>query len=198
MDRDAWNRRYEGAELLWTAQPNRFLAEEAADLPAGRALDLAAGEGRNAVWLAQGGWRVTAVDFAPAALAKARELADARGVPVEWVEADVLAYEPEAGGFDLVVILYLHLPRPDLAVVLHRAAAALAPGGTLLVVGHDRTNLAEGHGGPQDEAVLYDPDELAREVSDLHIERAERVRRPVQTDAGTVVAIDALLRAVRR
>ena len=70
VDRQAWDSRYTAAELLWTAQPNRWLVEEVAGLPAGRALDLGAGEGRNAVWLAAGGWTVTAVDFSAAAWAR--------------------------------------------------------------------------------------------------------------------------------
>ncbi len=84
MEREDWDRRYGGTELIWTAEPNRFVVEELGDLPAGRALDLGAGEGRNAVWLAERGWRVTAVDFSPVALDKARRLARARGVSVDW------------------------------------------------------------------------------------------------------------------
>lgn len=197
MDREDWNRRYEGAELLWTAEPNRFLAEEVAELRPGRALDLAAGEGRNAVWLAERGWGVTAVDFSDVALTKARQLAAARRVEVAWVEADVLTYRPEEAWFDLVLVLYLHLPPAQLAVVLQRAITALAPGGVLLVVGHDRTNLTEGHGGPQEPTILYRAEELVSQVQGLRVERAERVRRPVETEAGTVDAIDTLLRAVR-
>jgi 2-polyprenyl-3-methyl-5-hydroxy-6-metoxy-1,4-benzoquinol methylase len=108
--REDWNARYAQKELLWTAEPNRLLAAEVASLEPGRALDVACGEGRNAVWLAERGWRVTGVDFADVALTKAAELAAARGVEVEWVPADVLEYEPPARSFDLVVVLYLQLP----------------------------------------------------------------------------------------
>jgi SAM-dependent methyltransferase len=95
MEREDWDRRYRGTELVWTAQPNRFLVQELRGLPPGRALDLGSGEGRNAVWLAEGGWKVTAVDFSPVALDKARRLAQARGVTVDWVLADLRDYEPE-------------------------------------------------------------------------------------------------------
>ena len=88
MKRDAWNQRYSGTELIWTAQPNRFLVAEAEDLPPGRALDLACGEGRNAVWLARRGWSVTGVDFAGVGLAKAARLAEEAGVEAEWDESD--------------------------------------------------------------------------------------------------------------
>jgi SAM-dependent methyltransferase len=154
MDRTEWDARYAAAsELVWTAQPNRFVVEELVGLPPGRALALAAGEGRNAVWLAGRGWRVTAVDFSQVALARGRQLANERGVEVTWVVADVRSYEPSPGGYDAVLEAYLHLPAGGMAGVLAHAAAALAPGGTLLVVGHDRANLSGGVGGPQDPTV---------------------------------------------
>ena len=99
MDSHEWDRRYAGAELVWTAEPNRFVVDELADLPPGRALDLGAGEGRNSVWLAARGWQVTAVDFSAVGLDKGRRLAGARGVAVDWVCADVLGYQPEAQSF---------------------------------------------------------------------------------------------------
>lgn len=104
----AWDQRYSGPDLVWGEAPNRFVAEELAALPPGRAIDLGTGEGRNAIWLAERGWRVTAVDFSAAGLAQAARLAADRGVSVDWVQAD------------------------------------------LLVIGHDRDNIARAHGGPQD------------------------------------------------
>ena len=94
MDAEGWDRRYEGSDLLWTAEPNRFLVAEVAGLEPGRALDVGTGEGRNAVWLAEQGWRVTGVDFSAVGLEKARHLATARGVEVEWVLADLSHYQP--------------------------------------------------------------------------------------------------------
>jgi SAM-dependent methyltransferase len=193
--REDWNRRYAETEFAWTAEPNRFLVAEAADLAPGRALDLACGEGRNAVWLAERGWRVTAVDFSDVGLATARRLGASRGVAVDWVLADLLEYRPERAAFDLVVILYLQLPAERRRVVLKRAAEAVAPGGTLLVVGHDLLNLTEGHGGPRNAAVLFTPADVVRELSGVEIERAERVRRSVALEEAQVEAIDALVRA---
>lgn len=198
MTSEHWDRRYAGSDRVWSAEPNVFVAREAADLPAGRALDLATGEGRNAVWLAERGWRVTAVDFSAAGLAKARREADGRGVAVDWIHADLLEYEPPARAFDLVVYAYLHLPAEERRAVLRRAADALAPGGTLLVVGHDLANVEHGWGGPQDPAVLFTPDDVVAELPGLEIERAERVIRHVVTDDdGEADAIDALVRARR-
>lgn len=199
MDREAWNRRYETAELVWSADPNRFLVAGVGALPPGRALDLGAGEGRNAVWLAQQGWDVTAVDFSDVGLAKARQLAAAAGVEVATVCADVGEYQPPAAGFDLVAVLYLHLPEPRRRAVHAGAARATAPGGTLLVVGHDATNLTDGYGGPQDPEVLFSPDEVVGDLatSGLLVERAERVHRQVDTSNGPRSAIDALVRAHR-
>jgi SAM-dependent methyltransferase len=198
MDSTGWDRRYGGEELVWTAEPNRFLAAEVEDLAAGEALDVACGEGRNAVWLAQRGWQVTGVDFSRVGLDKAARLAEQRGVSVRWVLADLLDYVPPADAFDLVAILYLHIDDAPMRRVLRHAAASLAPGGTLLVVGHDPTNIHDGYGGPQDPAILMTPDEIVEALPGLDVERAERVRRPVEAAGDDVYAIDALVRAVRR
>ena len=195
--REDWNARYAASELLWTAEPNRRFASEVEDLAPGRALDLACGEGRNAVWLAERGWRTTGVDFSDVALAKAERLAASRGVEVEWVLADVLEHEPERGAFELVAVLYLQLPHEQLAEVLHTSVGALAPGGTLVVLGHDTTNLTHGHGGPRDASVLFTPEDVVPHLERLVVERAEKVPRTVPLEDGEATAIDALVRARR-
>lgn len=197
MDSATWDQRYGGADFVWKTEPNQFLVVEAADMAPGRALDLACGEGRNAVWLAERGWRVTGVDFSPVGLAKAGRLAKEHDVEVEWVEADVVEWEPPGAAFDLVIVFYLHLSAIERRRVLAHAQDALAPGGTLLVVGHDTSNLIHGYGGPQDPTVLFTPDEIALELDRLRITRADHVERHVDTDQGPKVAIDALVRAVR-
>jgi SAM-dependent methyltransferase len=197
VERTEWDRRYETSELVWTAAPNRFVVEEIAEMRPGQALDLAAGEGRNAVWLAELGWQVTAVDFSAVGLAKAGKLAESRGVNVNRVTADVRDYRPEAAAYHLVLIVYLHLPAAELAGVLSRAVTALAPCGTLLIVGHDLTNLDEGVGGPQVPDVLYTPESISAALGGMDVRRAERVRRLVDTEAGQREAIDTLVRAVR-
>lgn len=199
MDANAWDRRYADSEFVWTVHPNRFLVEEATGLAAGRALDLACGEGRNAVWLAQRGWQVTGVDFSQTGLDKARALATERHVHAEWIHADLLEYRPEPGAFDLVLIFYLQLPPRQRTPVIRAAAGAVAPGGTLLVVAHDSENLEHGHGGPQDPVVLYTAQDIVSDLTDtaLRIDRGDRVHRPVQTADGERIALDALLRATR-
>lgn len=195
MDRHQWDERYAGTELLWSAEPNRFVVEELAGLPPGRALDLGTGEGRNAVWLASRGWHVTAVDFSPVALAKAAKLAEKHGVTVEWAEADLLTYQPAKGAYDLVLLAYIHLRPADMAAVLAAASGALAAGGTLLVIGHDVDNIAHGYGGPQDPEILHRADATVAALPGLAIRRAGQARRPVQTPEGERVAIDTLVRA---
>jgi SAM-dependent methyltransferase len=197
MDRAGWDARYSEAELVWGAGPNRFVAEEFTHAPSGRVLDLAAGEGRNAIWLAERGCRVTAVDFSPLAIERGRQLAAQRGVEVDWVVADLLDYQPAEGAFDAVLVIYLHLTPNALTTVLHRAARAVAPGGRFFLVGHDLTNLRDGVGGPQDPEVLHTPEMIVTHLPGLEVRRAERVRRPVQTDDGVVDAIDTLVSAVR-
>lgn len=195
MKRERWNERYSQPGLLWSARPNRFLVAEVSDLEPGRALDLACGEGQNAVWLAERGWKVVGVDFSDVAIAKGRERAERDDAEVELVVADLLDYEPEPDAFDLVLLLYFHLPPDELRGVLAGAATALAPGGTLLVIGHDRSNIEHGVGGPTDPEIQYTPDEIAAELPGLEIEKAERVYRDV-ADADRP-AIDALVRMRR-
>ncbi len=205
MDAEGWNERYAAAELVWSAEPNRFVAAECADLPPGRAVDLAAGEGRNAIWLARRGWTVTAVDFSQVALDKGARLAG--DTPVTWVCADATTWvAPEP--VDLVVIAYLQLPADARRAAVRGAYDALRPGGTLLLVAHDSTNLAEGAGGPQDPAVLMTADDVLGDLDGLgvHVVRAGRVAREVapggdhHEHAGepNVTAWDCLVRVERR
>ncbi|MFC8242137.1 class I SAM-dependent methyltransferase [Streptomyces chartreusis] len=200
MDAASWDERYRGSELVWKAEPNRFVAEELAGLePSGRAGDLAAGEGRNAVWLAERGWDVDAVDFSAVALEKAARLAAERGVRLRTVRADLTLWAAPEATYDLVLITYLHLPWSDMAQVLPRAAAAVRSGGTLLLVGHAAANPEHGYGGPQDPRVLYTPEQVADQWRPhAEILRAETVSRPV-TDAegGSRTALDTLVHAVR-
>lgn len=196
--REDWNRRYAQKGLVWSAEPNRLFAAEVGELAPGRALDLACGEGRNAVWLAERGWRVTGVDFSDVALGKAADLAAGRGVEVDWVVADLLEYEPDTHAFDLVVLLYLQLPRDEMLQVVRAAARGVAPAGALFVLGHDTANRTGGYGGPQDPSVLYTPADLAPALAELGLERAETVERRVALDrGGAAVALDALVIARR-
>ncbi|MFC9327542.1 class I SAM-dependent methyltransferase [Kitasatospora sp. NPDC057015] len=204
MDSHDWDARYGATELVWGTDPNRWVVREASGLPAGRALDLAAGEGRNSIWLAARGWRVTAVDYSEVAVERGRRLA-AAGLPevaerLTWVRADALGHRPGPAGYDLVMVVYLHLPADQRRIVLDHAASALAPGATLLVVGHATENLTRGVGGPQDARVLYSPQDVLADLDGrgLRTVRAEHVRRPVVTAEGEPAeAIDTLVRLER-
>ena len=192
--RELWDERHAAREPIESVHPDPTLAEVAASLAPGRVLDLAAGDGRNAIWLAANGWTATAVDFSSVAIERAAAAAAHAGVDVEWVNADLLEWAPEPASFDLVALMFLHLPAGERDRIYAAAARAVSPGGRLLVVGHDRANLADGVGGPQDPEVLFTAEELARDLDGLVVERAETVARDV--GAGRP-ALDAVLVAVR-
>src|SRR5262245_10666796 len=195
MQREDWDRRYAAVENLWATRPNRFLVAEAQDLPPGRALDLACGEGQNAIWLATLGWEVTGVDYSEVAITKARARAERDGVAVEFTSADLVEYDPAPAAYDLVLVLYLHIPSAERGAVHAKASAAVAPGGTFLLLGHDLANATEGVGGPSDRDLLYTADEIAAELPDLEIEKATIVLRDV--DGEDRDAIDTIVRARR-
>ena len=195
MKREHWDARYAQEVNLWSAKPNRFLVAEVSELPPGRGLDLACGEGQNSIWLAGLGWRMLGVDYSSVAIDKARGRAERDGVDVDFLCDDLVTHEPEAVAFDLVIVLYLHIGADERRLVLERAARAVAPGGTFVFLGHDLKNLTEGVGGPSDPSILVTPDELAAELPDLEIEKAERVLRDV--DGEERDAIDTLVRARR-
>jgi SAM-dependent methyltransferase len=207
MDAQDWDRRYADSELVWSSRPNQFVESELADLSPGRAIDVAAGEGRNSIWLAERDWQVTAVDFSQAGLDKGRALQarHERGqeLKIDWVCADALTYEPE-GSFDLAVLAYLQLPAAQRRAAVRRAFGWLRDGGTLLVVAHDSTNLTEGTGGPQYPEVLYTSEDVLADLEGERFEvlRAERVAREVpppddSLDGTPRPAYDALVRVVR-
>jgi SAM-dependent methyltransferase len=164
MDARAWDERYAASELVWSATPNQFVEAELADLRPGRALDLAAGEGRNALWLADRGWHVTAVDFSLAGLDKGRTLQErhqhGRDLDIDWVHADVLSWECGPVPYDLALLAYLQLTADERRTAVRRAFGALRPGGTFFVIAHDSTNLTEGTGGPTDPAVLFTAEDV--------------------------------------
>jgi SAM-dependent methyltransferase len=205
MDANDWNSRYDTDELIWTVEANQFLVAEVAGLQPGTALDLACGEGRNAVWLAMQGWEVTGVDFASVGLSKAQRLAIESGVTGTWITADATDWTAPTGGFDLVAMLYLQLPASERQKSIRTAVSAMAPGGTILIIAHHLLNLVEGHGGPQDANFLMTPEDVVDDLAaaelgldvELVVERNERVDRVVETPDGPRTAIDMLLRARR-
>ena len=204
MDSTTWDKKYKDSELLWSADANVWVKDLTQDLPAGTALDIAAGEGRNALWLVARGWEVTAVDFSVVALQRARALADEHlgrdADRLTTLEADVETWVPKARSYDLVLVAYLHLPEQLRRSVMRAAAEAVASGGTLLVVGHDLENLGSGHGGPQNPEVLYRPSDIVADIepAGLIVDRSETAARSVTDGQGQPAeALDALVVARR-
>ena len=196
-----WDRRHAAGDFEG-AGPNPTLTATVSGMAPGRALELASGSGTNAVWLAGQGWQTTAVDWSPVGLANGRAKADAAGVQVDWQEHDLLTWAPRPSSFELVVVVYLHLPADERRAVYANAAAAVAPGGRFVIVGHDRLNATEGEGGPPDPARLFTADEIGRELTiadpGLAIERAEVVRRVPPPGRGPIDALLVLRRSGAR
>jgi SAM-dependent methyltransferase len=192
-DRTYWNERYtrEGAQLQKDA--SEFVVEIVSGLPGGTALDLACGRGRNAVWLAQRGYDVTAVDVSAVAVSHAREHAAEAGVTIDFQVADLTTWDPGGRSWDLVLLSYLQLPEVSRRRVHAMAATAVAPDGWLLLVAHHRDNLEHGVGGPKYEEVLYHQDDLAEDFAALDIVRNEVVVRPVDREDLQGDAIDVIL-----
>jgi 2-polyprenyl-3-methyl-5-hydroxy-6-metoxy-1,4-benzoquinol methylase len=194
--RTMWDARYaaaaDAADSVWSVSPNEWIAATVGPLAPGTAIDLGCGEGRNAIWMASKGWTVTGVDFSSAGIDVARTRSQRAQVDVEWRVADATTWRAPKP-VDLAVIAYLHLSEPQLRSTIANAVASLAPGGHLVVIGHDRTNISDGIGGPQIADILYTPELLADAATKLTIEICERVLRLVETDSGTQNAIDTVL-----
>lgn len=206
MDEQFWNDKYTDHDRLWSGEPNGALVTEATDLPPGRALDVGCGEGADALWLANRGWQVTAVDISRVALDRAARLtapylADGAAgygtAEVVWQHADLSTDPPPAGGFDLVSAQYFPLPRAPEHKALHALLDAVAPGGTLLFVGHDLDgHLPEDYDGP-DPADFYQPGEIAALLGEDWTILTNETRRRVAAPAGNPHINDTVLRARR-
>jgi SAM-dependent methyltransferase len=175
--RQFWDARFGEAGFAYGDQPNDFLREQAATLSPGRALCLAEGEGRNAVHLAQLDHDVLAQDLSSVGLAKAKQLAERRGVAIETVCGDLAVFEPQPQSFDLVVAIWMHLPPPLRAEVHRRAVAALRPGGLLILEAYTPRQLALGTGGPPRLELLIEPADVSRELAGLELPILRETRR---------------------
>lgn len=193
----AWDERYGSADAVWSGRVNPALPRLLADLPAGRAVDVGCGEGADVVWLARHGWHATGVDFSAVGLARAREAADAAGLTdrTDWQLADARTWEPDRQ-WDLVTAHYLHLPPAQMRAMVVRLAAAVGPGGTLLVVGHHPDDVGPDHHRRDD---LFTPDQL-RPVLDLDQWEVttEVVGRTGTGHGADLVVRDSVLLARRR
>jgi 2-polyprenyl-3-methyl-5-hydroxy-6-metoxy-1,4-benzoquinol methylase len=202
MKRDLWNQRYAQKEFVWTVNPNQFLVAEIEPLPSGRALDVGTGEGRNAVWLAKQGWQVSAIDFSDIGISKGKRLAEGEKVDVNWICDDACQYQPPQESFDLIMLIYFHIPLAELRTVIGNCLRGLSADGHFLYVGHDLSNIEHGQGGPQDPDVLCTPADVEQELIDCEIIRSEVVKRTVTAEpahggAAELIALDTLVHARR-
>lgn len=198
--RQLWNDRYAGKELIWSAGPNELFASEVRGLQPGKALDVACGEGRNAIWLAEEGWDVTAIDFSDVGVNKGSQIAEKRGVNLTWIAEDVSAWNLPREEYDLVAVLYLHTGEAERKLWLRNVLDAVKPSGTFIYIAHDPSNIDNGVGGPQDLAMLPSIDEITSAMSDFQIESAKVIERPVVNEPGhgkelKGIALDSLIRA---
>lgn len=179
MDTYEWDERYSAPDLPFGAEPNDFLAAEAHRIPRGAVLCLAEGYGRNAVWLAERGYRVTAMDLSGVAIARGRTLAAERGVDVTFVQGDLADYEMDEGRWKGVVLIFAHLPPALRADVLRRAAAALASGGVFILEAYAPAQLRYATGGPRDVELLVTAEAVRRELATLTLDICQEVERDV-------------------
>ncbi len=191
MDAQGWDARYSDAELVWSQEPNQFVAQFVSELTPGSAIDLGAGEGRNAVWLARQGWDVTAVDFSAVGLEKARRMAFEAQVQLATVVSDAETFEPTYP-VDLVLLSYLQVPDVLQTRVLRRIQHWVKPDGLVLVIAHDKSNVELGHGGPPDPGVCYTVEQTVAGLEGMRIDFAQVMQRRV---AGAI-ALDTVVLAV--
>jgi SAM-dependent methyltransferase len=198
-----WNDRYRSASRIWSGEPNPQLVAEVAELVPGRALDAGCGEGADALWLAQRGWNVVASDISTVALERAashaRESDPAAAARIEWQAVDLITQPPAPSSFDLVSVQFMQLP-PEPRVRLFAAlAAAVRPGGTLLVVGHHPSDLTSGVHRPPRPEVFYTADDVAGLLNGSWrvVVTDARPRPAIAPDGREATVHDAVLVATR-
>ena len=199
-----WDERYRSADRIWSGNVNPQLVATAEDLVPATALDVGSGEGADAIWLAARGWRVTGIDVSTVALDRAAQRAAEAGDQIAdritWQQADVLSWDPAPLRFDLVSAQFMHLPRPALESLHRRLAAAVRPGGTLLIVGHHPSDLETSIGRPHLPDLMFTAEQVAATLDpdDWDIVAATPRRQAVDPDGRAITIRDAVLRAQRR
>lgn len=212
LTREFWDERYGGSERVWSGKPNQRLVEQTADLTPGHACDIGCGEGADAIWLAEQGWEVTALDVSRVALDRTAQHAIERGVDrrVKVGEYDVLADRPPRAprrteGFDLVSAHFMHVPREDFDDVYRRLAAAVAPGGRLLVVAHHPDDVDSGARPSHGPGLMFPPEQVLAALGveggssdDWETEVADAPVREQQMPDGPMQVRDTVVRLRRR
>ncbi|WP_203823323.1 bifunctional NAD(P)/FAD-dependent oxidoreductase/class I SAM-dependent methyltransferase [Actinoplanes palleronii] len=199
----AWEERYRSRPAIWSGKPNVQLVAEAAGLPAGRALDVGCGEGADAAWLAERGWQVTGTDISTVALERAAGHATAAGLAerITFTHADLRADPPAERSYDLVSAHFMHLPGPARRELYARLAAAVRPGGTLLIVGHHPDDLATVAGRMHFPDMMFTAEQAAADldpdVFDV-LTTAKRPRAATLPDGTEGIIHDTVLVARRK
>jgi SAM-dependent methyltransferase len=193
-----WEARFSTPDYLFGTEPAAFMRDHAGLLRAGaRALALADGEGRNSVFMAEQGLEVTALEYAPSAIAKARRLAEERGVSVDFVEADVLT-DDWGAGWDVIAAIFIQFAGPeDRARLFEKMRAALAPGGLLLLHGYTPDQVGRGTGGPPCAENMYTEELLARAFDGWEILENRAYERDIREGRGHA-GLSALIDFVAR
>ncbi|MEU6249471.1 class I SAM-dependent methyltransferase [Glycomyces sp. NPDC047010] len=197
MDAGVWDERYASRERLFSGRPNPVLVMEAGGLAPGQALDVGCGEGADAVWLAEQGWRVTAIDLSRVALERAAAAGAHVADRIAWSRGDLAATPPPAASFDLVTAQYFPILRTSGPEAVTGLLDAVAPGGTLLVVGHARP--ADGHrpGGFDFDEYVHPADVARRLGPEWRVEADETRPRTTPPPEGSHHTHDTVLRARR-
>jgi SAM-dependent methyltransferase len=205
VDAEFWDERYRSSGALWSGEVNPQLVREASDLVPGTALDAGCGEGADAIWLAQRGWQVTAVDFSAVALergtARAAELGTGIARRITWCHADLTAWIPAKACYDLVSAQFMHLPKEPREALIRRLASAVAPAGSLLLVAHHPSDMQTSVRRPRNPEVYFTSDDVAGAL-DLNgwgiVTSAVRSRDATGPDGRTVRVHDTVMRARRQ
>ena len=204
-DQEYWDERYRSQDRLWSHEPNRYLVSEASGLSPGTALDAGCGEGADAIWLARQGWQVTAVDLSSVALERGAASAAAAGDEVagriDWQQADLTGWDPGRDRFDLVSSQYLHLPPGQREPLIQRLAAAVRPGGSLLVAAHHPSDLHTTIRRPKQPELFFTGDEIAAALDPARwqiVTNAAPERTVTDHEGRGVTIRDTVLRARRR
>jgi SAM-dependent methyltransferase len=205
FSQEAWDERYRSKDKLWSGNPNPHLVDQATELLPGHALDVGAGEGADAIWLASRGWHVIAVDLSTVALERASAHADRAGADIagriDWVHEDVTSWDAGSGRYDLVSVQYVHLPPALRRRMLEHLARAVAPGGSLLLVCHHPSDLQTTVPRPNMPELFFTGDDIAAELDPGQwaiITNAAPGRTVTDPEGNEVTVHDTVLRAVRR
>lgn len=178
-EQQSWDARYLGEEYFYGTEPNGFLAANIDQLGSGRALCLAEGEGRNAVFLAEHGFDVHSVDLSETGVSKTHALARSRGVVVHAQQGDLAVFDLGESNWDVIISIFAHTPAKLRRQLHQRVVSALRPGGAFLLEAYTPAQIGRGTGGPPDASLMMTADALREELAGLQIHHLQEIEREV-------------------